>query len=70
MTINALFAVYALASFAIALCLRSYAVYSTRDNCRGYNDAPPPIWYACVLGSGLLIIAAVVFVLLAVFWGS
>ena len=70
MTINALFAVYALASFAIALCLRSCAVYSTRDNHRGYNDAPPLTWYVCVLGSGALIIATLVFALLAVFWGS
>ena len=70
MTINALFALFGPVAFALAICLRFYAAYSVRDNRRAYNDAPPLTWYACVLGSGLLIIAAVVFVLLAVFWGS
>lgn len=69
MTINTLFAIYALAALAMALCLRSYAISSTSGNRRAYNDAPPLSWYLCVLGSGALIIAAVVFALLAMFWG-
>lgn len=69
MTINTLFAIYALAALAMALCLRSYAISSTAGNRRKYNDAPPHTWYVCVLGSGALIIVSIVFGLLALFWG-
>ena len=70
MSINLLFAIYALASLAIALCLRSYAVYSTRDNRRMYNDDPPLTWCLCVIGSLLLAFAAGFFAVLALFWGA
>ena len=70
MSINTLFAIYALAALAVALCLRSYAISSTAGNRRKYNDAPPRSWYACVLGSGALMIVAAVFGLLAIFWRS